>query len=706
MNLFFTLAKLKLENVFSYKIISNFIKLNFNFFAMKQQLTLFLAFIAQITYSQDILWEKSLGGKHADYLMDVIATPDYGFLIAGSSLSDKTGNKSQQGNGDLDYWMWKMKENGDLDWQKSFGGSGNDFLQSVRLTQDGGFILAGVSASKGPNEESKTDGNKKDKCRGGDDFWIIKLDAAGNEQWQKTIGGMSQEKLKSVCPTKDGGYVLGGSSSSPKPSSGMEQYPEELAQYGEKKSEAYGNMDYWLVKLDNNGKIVWQKTYGGIYEDELRSIEATNDGGYIVGGYSNSPESGNKTDDNKGVGDYWILKLDKEGTITWQKTIGGNQDDQLYVVHQTYDGNYVVGGNSNSPLTPEGGRGTKSIEGTDMWVLKLGQEGEILWQETYDIAEVDVLSSLVENKDHTLLIGGFAQGQLKQSATSNKQKLEKGTGDYVALKITENGEELWRQSVGSDGEDLLKKVIETRDGGYLLAGTASPIFPSTGGVLSSNKTRRGGNLGGIQQTQNQQLQSATSEVNQAIGDVQKDINKGVNDKMSSTTNKINDALGSDKDSSLKHGLNTPTGGVSFPAFGGVSEGRGGSSSDNALDGLANSMNEKQGKKGTGDQKKVFGSNDFWVVKLRDKDKKEVVKVTIEALPNPATTFTNVIVGYEYESGTATLVDLAGHILYQTSITSRTVPIDLSPYPEGIYIVNIKTNVSSDGVKVIKKGSRN
>ena len=663
---------------------------------MKLQLTILLTFFVTLSYSQDILWEKSLGGKHADYLMDVIATPDYGFILAGSSLSDKTGNKSQQGNGDLDYWIWKMKESGDLDWQKSFGGSGNDFLQSVRLTTDGGFILAGVSASKGPNEESKTDGNKKDKCRGGDDFWIIKLDAAGNEQWQKTIGGMSQEKLKSVCPTKDGGYILGGSSSSPKPSAGMEQYPEELAQYGEKKSEAYGNMDYWLVKLDNNGKIVWQKTYGGIYEDELRSIEATNDGGYIVGGYSNSPESGNKTDDNKGVGDYWILKLDKEGAITWQKTIGGNQDDQLYVVHQTYDGNYIVGGNSNSSSSYE--KRASNSSGTDFWVLKLGQEGEIVWQETYDIAEVDVLSSLVENKDHTLLIGGFAQGQLKQSATSSKQKLEKGTGDYVALKISENGEELWRQSVGSDGEDLLKKVIETRDGGYLLAGTASPIEQVV--ATSSKKGSIAGQNLGIQQTQNDQVQKATSEVNQAIGDVQNDINKSVNDKMSSATNKINDAVGSDKDSSLKYGLNTPTGGVKLPSLG---EGTNGAS---ALDGLANSMNEKQGKKGTGDQKKVFGSNDFWVVKLRDKDKKEVVKVTIEALPNPATTFTNVIVGYDYESGTATLVDIAGHILYQTSITSRTVPIDLSPYPEGIYIVNIKTNVSSDGVKVIKMLNKN
>jgi hypothetical protein len=654
-------------------------------------------------YGQDILWEKSLGGKHADYLMDVVATPDYGFILAGSSLSDKTGNKTQEGHGDLDYWIWKMKENGDLDWQKSFGGSGNDFLYSVRLTPDGGFILAGVSASLGRDEKDTTDSSqaqndKMGRCRGGDDFWIIKLDAKGNEEWQKTIGGMGQEKLKSIAPTKDGGYILGGSSSSPSPVKG-ESDPEELKLYGEKKAENYGNMDYWVVKLDPKGAIVWQKTYGGIYEDELRSIEATNDGGYIVGGYSNSPSAsatpgmttGNKADDNKGVGDYWILKLDKEGAITWQKTIGGNQDDQLYVVHQTYDGNYIVGGNSNSASSYEKRSGNSN--GTDFWVLKLGQEGEILWQETYDIAEVDVLSSLVENKDHTLLIGGFAQGQLKQSGGSSgmtRKKLEKGTGEYVALKINENGEELWRQSVGSEGEDLLKKVIETRDGGYLLAGTASPIFPSTGGVPEGRGGKNG--LKGIQQTQNQQLQSATNEVNQAIGELQNDINKGINDTMKSISDKADSSLPRNDNSGLQYGLNTPTGSVKLPSLG----------AGNALSGAGvTPPSGVGGLKGTGDQKKIFGSNDFWVVKLRDKDKKEVVKATIEALPNPATNYTNVIVGYDYESGTATLVDIAGHVLYQTNITSRTVPIDLSPYPEGIYIVNIKTNVSSDGVKVIK-----
>ena len=553
----------------------------------RNQLVLSFALLLPLfIYSQDILWEKSYGGKHADYLMDAIPTNDYGFILAGSSLSKKTGNKSEDNVGDLDYWVWKMDENGELDWQKSFGGNGSDFLQSIKTTKDGGFILAGTSNSTNVDDGIATRNDKQEACRGGDDFWIIKLDAKGNQEWQKTIGGMGQEKLQSIFQTKDGGYILGGSSSSPNQSFVGEASPE----YGEKMSANFGNMDYWIVKIDDKGKIQWQKTFGGIYMDELRSIEQSNDGGYIVGGYSNSPSSlgtttalgvtnGNKIEDNKGIGDFWVLKLDNKGEITWQKTIGGNQDDQLYVVHQTYDGNFIVGGNSNSDSSNEKSKGNES--GTDFWVLKLGQEGEILWQETYNIGKVDVLTSLVENTDHSILLGGFAQSEIVGKGRDRFVPRDaKEINDYVAIKITEKGEEVWRQSVGSAGEDLLKKVVETRDGGYLLAGTS-------------------------------------------ISKVSKDRNSSI------------------------------------------------------------------------------GSNDFWVVKLRDKNKPIKVKVVIEALPNPATNFTNVIIGYDYESGTATLVDLAGHVLQQFEITSRTVPVDLSHYPNGIYVINIRTNKGSDGIKVIK-----
>lgn len=554
---------------------------------MKIKLLLLLSLYPLLIQSQDVLWEKSYGGKHSDYLFDALPTADYGFILAGSSLSDKTGNKTDTNNGDLDYWVWKMDEKGDLDWQKSLGGSGFDLLQSIKTTRDGGFILAGTSNS--PSNLKEGTGNKKADCKGITDFWVIKLNAKGDEQWQATIGGSGQDELVCAFQTKDGGYMLGGSSnSSLNPKLGVEQKGamETKPDLTSKSEKCRGNMDYWIVKLDNTGKVQWQKTFGGESADVLRSMEQTNDGGYIMGGYSNSPKSGDKSDANIGMGDYWIIKINDSGKIEWQKTYGGNGDNQLYVIHQIEDGGYVIGGNSNStsPLTSLGGT---VGNGTDYWVLKIDAIGDVVWSRTYDFGKVDILTSLIENKDHTFLIGGYAQSENTSSPRGGLQVMKmnadkEGINDYIALKINDSGEEIWKKTIGSGGEDILRRLIETRDGGYLLAGTSN-----------SNSSR-------------------------------------------------------DKNSNI-------------------------------------------------------GNNDFWVVKLKDKIKPEEIKASVEAIPNPAKSFTNIIIGYDFEYGTATLVDISGRTLQRFDIHSRTVPIDLSRYPHGVYVVNIKTNVQTDGVKVIKSG---
>lgn len=444
-------------------------------------------FASTFSYGQDIIWEKSYGGKHAELLLDAIPTPDYGFILAGSSLSNKNGNKSDNNKGDFDYWVWKMNDKGELDWQKSFGGSGMDLLQSIKITTDAGFILAGTSSSSKGGERAT---DKKDACKGNSDFWIIKLDAKGNEIWQKTIGGNGQEKLQSIYQTADGGYIVAGSSSSdasPKDAKGQSD------PYG-KSEDAKGNLDYWVVKLDKNGTIEWQKTIGGKYYDELKSIVATKDG-YLLGGYSNSPESGDKNQNNIGVGDYWIVKIDKTGNILWQKTIGGDQDDNLYTLIPTRDGGFIAGGNSNSGATNS--KTTGNTSGTDFWVLKFDANGMVQWQETYNFGKADVLNSILENPDGTLLIGGYAQseasiasrtsangapggkvaevsrGKVAEALEATKTTDKEGINDYIALKISATGEKLWSKTVGSKGDEILSKLFETRDGGFLLAGTSN-----------------------------------------------------------------------------------------------------------------------------------------------------------------------------------------------------------------------------------------
>lgn len=653
---------------------------------MKNNCTLSLILIVtfclnSMLFAQKILWEKSYGGKHADYLMDAKPTPDYGFILAGSSLSKKSGNKTEDNNGDYDYWIWKMDEKGDLEWQKNFGGKGSDFLQSIALTQDAGYILAGISNSnKGFDKETDS--------KGQDDFWIIKLTATGSPEWQKTIGGSSQEKLSTIVQTKDGGYIIGGTSSS----EAEQKSTLNIETNTTKTSEFFGNLDYWVVKLDYKGKIEWQKTYGGIYADELKSIEQTLDGGFILGGYSNSPKSGNKADDNKGVGDFWIIKTDAKGEILWQRTIGGDKDDQLYVVHQTFDKGYILGGNSNSNASAE--KSKSNSEGTDFWVLKLDEFGIIKWQETFNFGNYDILTSLVENEDHTYLLGGFAKGELNSNAKMKMKdsKAKNGTDDYIALKIDENGQELWSKTVGSDGEDVLKKVIETRDGGYLFAGTSNPqMTPSI--IYNSTSASKKSSINTGISSKNRQFDTAKKEVNTTINETKDSLNKDINSTTNKATNQVKETLGLKEDSPLK--LNTGLENVlNTPSLG---DGNSSKGNDNA--------SQKQ-LPPSGDKKNSFGNKDFWVVKVKDENKKDKIKLTIEAAPNPTLGYTNIVIGYDFETGTATVVDLAGRVIQKIEITSRTVPIDLTAQPEGIYIVNIKTNVQSDGVKIIKGISKN
>ena len=523
--------------------------------------------ITTFSNAQDILWEKSYGGKHAEYLYDVQPTADYGFILAGSSISGKTGNKEVANKGDLDYWIWKMDEKGDLDWQKSFGGSGVDLLQSIKLTADGGYILAGTS-------DSKKGLDKHEDAKGQEDIWIIKLDAKGNELWQKTIGGSGQEKLQSIIQTADGGYLLGGSSSSYKTTDTTDLFG--------KSENSRGNLDYWVVKLKEDGTIEWQKTIGGKYQDELKSVVVLANGNFLLGGYSNSPITGDKSEGCFGMGDYWLVQLDKEGTMVWQKTIGGDMDDNLFSMFAAKDGGFIVGGNSNSGSTDS--KSKASEKGSDFWVLKFDKANNIEWQEVYNYGEKDVLTSIIENEDGSFLIGGYAQSEKSTTDSKLKKGDKDGINDYIALKISATGNEIWSQTVGSKGDEVMKKLLETRDGGYLLAGTS---FSKTG------------------------------------------FSK--------------------------------------------------------------------------DRKAVIGGNDFWVVKLKDKTKPEKEKLPLEAFPNPAQTFTNVVIGYEYSTGTAALYDLNGRQLQTFTLDgNRTLPVDMSTYPTGIYIVEVQSNKEKHSIKIIKK----
>ena len=179
-------------------------------------------------------WDHRYGGLGGDYVMTFEKTDDGGYILAGRSSSDSSGNKTTNifGNGAFDYWVIKLNHLGVLQWEKNFNASDNEWLWSLNKTSDGGYIIGGWS-------DSPIGGDKSEASRGGEDYWILKLDGSGNKIWDKTFGGTDDDELNFIFETSDGGYLLGGDSRS---------------QIGGDKTEArFGITDYWIVKTDSAG---------------------------------------------------------------------------------------------------------------------------------------------------------------------------------------------------------------------------------------------------------------------------------------------------------------------------------------------------------------------------------------------------------------------------------------------------------------------
>jgi hypothetical protein len=332
-----------------------------------------------------IEWQNTIGGSNFDYLRSLQQTTDGGYILGGFSSSGISGDKTELLSGSYDYWVVKLNSSGTIEWQNTIGGGAGDYLATIQQTTDGGYIIGGYSYS----------GISVDKTEGSvglGDYWVVKLNSSGTIEWQNTIGGSHDDQLRSIRQTTDGGYILGGYSTS--------------GNSGDKTEASLGVDDYWVVKLNSIGAIEWQNTIGGSGDDFLFPIQETTDGGYILGGYSNSGISGDKTEAFLGgISDYWVVKLNSSGTIEWQNTIGGSSDDLLFSIQQTTDGGYILGGYSGSGIS--GDKTEASLGDYDYWVVKLNGSGAIEWQNTIGGNNNDFLISIEQTTD-----GGYIMGIL------------------------------------------------------------------------------------------------------------------------------------------------------------------------------------------------------------------------------------------------------------------------------------------------------
>lgn len=388
------------------------------------------------------LWDKSIGGNGQEDQVKAIPTSDGGYVLGGSSESNASGQKSENSRGGTDYWVVKFNSSGVKQWDKTLGGNSADYLYDFQQTTDGGYILAGYSASNASVD-------KNENVSGGADAWIVKLSATGSVEWENTLGGDSSDGAFKIAQTNDGGYIFSGYSAS-----GIS---------GDKSETSRGGSDFWVVKLNANGSKVWDRAYGGSGYEHDGSIALTADGGYILAGTSNSGISGDKTQASFGLIDYWVLKLSSSGAKEWDRTFGGDGSDSFGAIAQTATGDYLLAGESSSGIS-----GNKSADyvlspNNDFWVVKIDGNGNKIWDKTYGGAIFNRFSSLALTFDGGFIFGGWSL------FTTPTVSLDY---DYTIIKASADGLVQWEKSFAGPDEDRLYSIEPTPDRGYIVAGNS------------------------------------------------------------------------------------------------------------------------------------------------------------------------------------------------------------------------------------------
>ena len=325
-------------------------------------------------------WQKVYGGSSDDRGYDIILSNDNNMVIFGSSKSADGDVSSNAGSND--FWIAKISNSGAIIWEKSLGYNGSDNGYSVIQTIDNGYLLLGVldvTASDG-------EGNNRISSyrHAGGDYWAVKLDSNGILEWSRYFGGNFTDTSYAACQTQGGDYIIIGSSDS-----------NDIDISNNK-----GTYDFWIIKISSEGNLIWEKSYGGSEIDEALDITPTTDGNFIVCG--NTRSNNIDVSSNNGAADIWILKITPNGEILWGKTYGGNSFEAAKSVHQTTDNGFIIAGNSrsdNNDLTKNNGQ-------NDGWIFKINQDGILQWQTSIGGSNIDLLMDSTQLQDGSIVAVG------------------------------------------------------------------------------------------------------------------------------------------------------------------------------------------------------------------------------------------------------------------------------------------------------------
>ena len=395
---------------------------------------------------------QTYGGSKNDVAKSVVATSDGGFAVLGYTQSmdgDVTGKTTEN----YDFWVLKFNSDALLEWNKTYGGSGDDRGNSLIETSDGGFALLGYTDSV-DGDVTTNNGNR--------DFWVVKIDAFGALAWQKSFGYAGADEGMSIIETSDNHFILSG-------------VLDVTASGGEgnfgRFSTRHAGGDYWSIKITQTGDVVWSRFYGGSFTDNPAGVLETASNNLIIVGGSDS----NDVDitNNKGSYDFWVVKSTKDGDIIWEKSFGGSEIDEARGIVSSGDGNHVIVGDTRSNEQDV----SLNNGAADIWFVKISDDGEVLWNSSIGGSNFDVGRSIDLTFDGGFIIVG-------SSRSSDGDVLQnQGQNDAWIVKINTFGELLWETTVGGSEIDFAYDSVQLNNGTIIAVGETN----SSNGDILENK---------------------------------------------------------------------------------------------------------------------------------------------------------------------------------------------------------------------------
>ncbi|MFD2563473.1 hypothetical protein [Aquimarina rubra] len=393
-------------------------------------------------FQGEVEWIKTFGGSGEDDALSVVESEDGSYVVFGYTQSidgdivDKTAT-------DSDYWVLKISNEGNVIWSKTYGGTADDRGQKIIKTNDGGYALVGYSRSN-DGDVSINEGLQ--------DYWILKINATGDIQWEKSFGFPGVDRAFSLIQTTDNGYFITG-------------FLDVSASNGEGNdnkniSQKHGVGEFWGIKLDAAGDKEWRRYFGGTNNDRSYDVVQTEDDGFLMIGSSESNDF--DVSNSNGSYDFWVVKVNTEGTKVWEKTYGGSEIDVGYAIATSGDGKYVIVGDSRS----NDGDVSESSGNADLWMIQIDGNGNLIWEKSLGGAEFDTGRGIHKTQNGGFIITGNSRSD-DGDITENQ-----GQSDIWNVVIDNNGDVIWKSTLGGSGEEFAVGCIETQDKKIIIAGSS------------------------------------------------------------------------------------------------------------------------------------------------------------------------------------------------------------------------------------------